>query len=302
MTFIAILLVILSAGIHALWNFLSKSTYPSAAFFLLASIFGTVLLSPILIHHREIILNIPSQVWLLLVIAGLFMTLYYNSLAKAYREGDLSVAYPIVRALPIVLVFAIVVLIGRANQITALSVVGGLLVALGCFMVPLKQLKTFNWRNYWNITCAMALIAAISSAGYSLVDDEALHILRSDSSLAIDNTSATIIYAFLEALITSIWMAVFILMNKQSRADFSHVLQAHKMNAFLAGVGIHLSYTLLLGALAFVDNVSYVVAFHRLSIPIGAALGILILKEKPYSVKLWGVLIVLLGLTAVALG
>jgi multidrug transporter EmrE-like cation transporter len=44
------------------------------------------------------------------------------------------------------------------------------------------------------------------------------------------------------------------------------------------------------------------VAFHRLSIPLGAALGILILKEKFYTLKLLGVLIMLVGLLGVALG
>jgi uncharacterized membrane protein len=55
-------------------------------------------------------------------------------------------------------------------------------------------------------------------------------------------------------------------------------------------------------ALAFVENVSYIVAFHRLSIPLGAVLGILILKEKFYPLKLLGVLIMLVGLLGVALG
>ncbi|MGE4570777.1 MAG: EamA family transporter [Gammaproteobacteria bacterium] len=303
MTLIAISLVILSAGIHALWNIFSKSKNPTSSFFLLASLFGTALLAPILFLFRGAVLHdIPSQVWVFLVIAGFFMSLYYVSLARAYRAGDLSVAYPIVRALPVVIVLIVVVYLGRADQITYQSVVGGLIVVLGCFMVPLKRFKGFRFSNYWNLTCAMALIAAISTAGYSMVDDEALRYLRNDSQFGSDNTSAVILYAFLEAFITSAWMALYILMRRQSRAEFMQLIRFNKSHAFVAAIGIHLSYTLVLAALAFADNVSYIVAFHRLSIPLGAALGILILKEQPYPTKIIGVLVVLIGLVCIALG
>ena len=303
MTFIAIFLVILSAAIHALWNVFSKSKKPTSSFFLLASLFGAGLLAPILLLHSSTVLSdIPSQVWAFLVIAGFFMSLYYVSLAKAYRVGDLSIAYPIVRALPVVIVLVVVVYLGRADQITYQSVVGGLIVVLGCFMVPLKRFKGFHFNHYWNLTCAMALIAAISTVGYSMVDDEALRYLRSDSQFEFDNTSVVILYAFLEAFITSVWMGLYVLMRRQSRVEFMQLIRFNKSHVFVAAVGIHLSYTLVLAALAFADNVSYIIAFHRLSIPLGAALGILILKEQPYPTKITGVLVVLIGLACVALG
>ena len=135
-----------------------------------------------------------------------------------------------------------------------------------------------------------------------MVDDEALRYLHSNSQFEMDNTSVAILYAFLEALITSIWMALYILMRRQSRADFVQLVRFNKSHAFVAAIGIHLSYTLILVALAFVDNVSYIVAFHRLSIPIGAALGILVLKEQPYPSKIIGVSVALVGLVCVALG
>ena len=303
MTLIAISLVVLSACIHALWNLLSKSNNPSAAFFLLASLFGTALLSPIMVYQGfEVVQEIPLMVWIYLLLTGFFMSLYYVSLAKAYREGDLSVAYPIIRSLPVVIVLIVVVLLGRAEQITWLSAGGGLIVVIGCFMVPLKGFRFFDLANYWNLTCAMAVIAAISTAGYTMIDDEALRYLHNHSQLDIGNVSAAILYAFLEALITSIWMALYILTRRQSRIDIVQLIRLNKTHVFLAAIGIHLSYTLVLAALAFVDNVSYVVAFHRLSIPIGAALGIVILREQPYPIKILGVLVVLVGLVFVAIG
>ena len=303
MTLIAILLVVLSACIHALWNLLSKRNNPSAAFFLLASLFGAAMLAPILMQQgTQVLQGIPFMVWAYLTIAGFFMSLYYISLARAYRVGDLSVAYPIIRSLPVVIVLIVVVLLGRAEQISWLSAGGGLIVVVGCFMVPLKDSKDFRLDNYWNLTCTMAVVAAISTAGYTMIDDEALRYLHNHSQLEIGNTSAAILYAFLEALITSVWMTLYILLRRQSRIEFVKLILFNKSHVFIAAIGIHLSYALVLVAFAFVDNVSYVVAFHRLSIIIGAALGVVILKEQPYPIKIIGISVVFIGLICVALG
>ena len=64
----------------------------------------------------------------------------------------------------------------------------------------------------------------------------------------------------------------------------------------MVGIGIYLAYTLVLVAMGFVTNVSYVVAFRQLSIPLGAALGILLLKEPPYRPKLVGIAVAFAGL------
>jgi drug/metabolite transporter (DMT)-like permease len=303
MTLIAIFLVVLSACVHASWNLLTKRRRPTASFFLLASLTGAVLLSPVLFLHSDTVLkHIPNVVWLHLITSGFCLALYYVSLASAYRAGDLSIAYPIVRAVPVVIVLVVVVILGRSDQVSLQSVFGALLVVVGCFMVPLQRFSELRLKNYLNLTCIMALIAALGTAGYSMVDDEALRYLRNDTNLTIDNTSLTLLYAGLEAFITSTWMALFVLLNKKSRLDFYQVIRINKFHAIVAGIGIHLSYTLVLIAFAFAQNVSYIVAFHRLSIPLGASLGVLILKEVPYRPKLIGILVVLVGLVFVAIG
>ena len=80
------------------------------------------------------------------------------------------------------------------------------------------------------------------------------------------------------------------------------VCRANKRHAVLAGVAIHLAYTMVLVSLAFARNVSYVVGVRQLSIPLGAMLGILVLKEAPYRPKLVGVGIMFAGLILVATG
>ena len=55
-------------------------------------------------------------------------------------------------------------------------------------------------------------------------------------------------------------------------------------------------------AMAFSGNVSYVVGFRQLSIPLGAIVGILVLKEASPVPKLTGVAIMFAGLVLVAVG
>ena len=54
--------------------------------------------------------------------------------------------------------------------------------------------------------------------------------------------------------------------------------------------------------MGFSKNISYVVAFRQLSIPLGAALGILVLKEPARAPKIAGVAVIFVGLMLVAAG
>jgi hypothetical protein len=73
-------------------------------------------------------------------------------------------------------------------------------------------------------------------------------------------------------------------------------------SAALAGMGIYLAYTLVLVAMAFVSNVSYVVAFRQISVPLGTVAGVLAQREPSYLPKLLGVAIMFAGLVLIGLG
>jgi drug/metabolite transporter (DMT)-like permease len=301
MTPIALSLVVVSAVIHAGWNLLSKSRHPSASFFLLSSVFGAALLSPILILHVTLLAHIPVRVWVLLGLTGLFMATYYASLAGAYRSGHMSVAYPMARSFPVIVVFAVALLLGRGDQVTAQCILGTILVVGGCFLIPMRRFADFRIADYINLTCGLALLAAIGSAGYTVVDDEALRHLR-DAQTGLGTIEVSLLYACLEAAMSAVWLAAFVMPRSGGRAGFRREVKSNARHAAVAGVAIWLAYALVLISLAFVRNVSYVAAFRQFSIPLGTLFGIAILKEPPYRPKLAGVAIVFLGLLLVALG
>jgi drug/metabolite transporter (DMT)-like permease len=112
MTPSAIALVTVSAFTHAFWNLLGKRQNSSSAFFLIASAAASVGLLPLLAYYGHALPRVPGSVWLLIMATGVFQTIYYVGLAAAYRHGDMSVAYPLVRALPPVVIAAISLALG----------------------------------------------------------------------------------------------------------------------------------------------------------------------------------------------
>lgn len=113
---------------------------------------------------------------------------------------------------------------------------------------------------------------------------------------------ATAAYSFFEGATSSLWLGALVVTRRQGRADLRTVWRAQLRHAGLAGIGIYAAYTLVLLSMAFVNNVSYAVAFRQASVPLGALVGILLLGDRPHLPKLLGVAAMFVGLVLVALG
>lgn len=302
MTLIAILLLLVSAFTHAAWNLIGKRRYPTSAFFLLANIVGAVCLTPVLLYKWRTLLLLPACVWCLLGGTAIFMALYYVALAGAYRAGDMSIAYPLARSSPVLVVTVVTLILGRGGQVSWQCVIGILLVVGGCFVLPMKRFGEWRIRNYLNATCLLALLAAVGTTGYSIIDDEALRRLRALSCAQLTAVDASVLYISLEAWACTIALGVFVMIRSVGRSDLLYVLRTGKKEATLTGVGIYLTYTLVLISMSFVSNVSYVVAFRQLSIPIGAVLGVIVFREPRHIPKFVGIGIMVIGLILVGTG
>lgn len=301
MTPAAIMLLIVSAFIHATWNLIGKREEPSPRFFLAANMVGVVCLSPVALAHLNLPGRFPAEVWLLVAITGLFQAVYFTGLAGAYRAGHLSVAYPLARSAPVVIVAAVTALMGKAHQLTPCSVVGMVLVAIGGLLLPIGRFTDWKLRDYFHASTLFALMAAVGTSGYSIVDDSALRVLRETVSMGAGRAALTLTYAFFEGISTSLWLGAFVLLGRRSAIDSAKPMRHRAASAALAGLGICLAYVIVLLAMTFAKNVSYVVAFRQLSIPIGAVLGVTVLREPRNTAKLAGVAIMLVGLVLVAL-
>ena len=299
MTPTAILLITLSVFAHASWNLLGKRQ-PTVAFFFLATGAAAVLMTPWLWYNRTVMPWMAPGIWAMVTMTGLFQAIYFSGLAGAYRHGDMSLAYPLLRALPVLWITAISFLLGRGAQITPLGLVGMLAVAAGCLILPLKSFRHVRLRDYLALCCLFALAAAAGTTGYTIMDDQALRQLR--HSLAwMPTTQITLFYISLQTWSTALWLAAFLLVLPSEKERLHKLWRNGRGQAALTGLVITSAYGLVLASMAYVTNVSYVAAFRQMSIPLGALLGVWLLKEPPYRPKLVGVGVVSMGLILVAL-
>jgi drug/metabolite transporter (DMT)-like permease len=305
MTLSAVLILLVSAFAHAAWNWLGKRASSSATFYLAANALGCLCLSPVLFLDARAFPALLSSAWPLLLVSGFFQALYYVSLSNAYRAGELSIAYPIVRSASVLFVLLASFVLGRGRQLSPLAVTGIVVVAAGILVLPHRRFRDFTPREFLTPAALFALCAAVGTMGYSLADDQALRILRPLLSPASTNTETALLYYLAAGMATCGWLGLFILASRCLRIN-RLAGAAHERvplgSAFLTGFGIYFAYALVLVAMGLARNVSYVVAFRQMSVPLGVAFGVIALKEPLPAPKVAGVLAIAAGLVLVGVG
>ncbi|MDE8601369.1 EamA family transporter [Marinomonas sp. RSW2] len=306
MSLTAIVLILMSAVMHAGWNFFGKKTSPTLGFFFLTMVAGAVLFSPFVFWHWNLVQALNRDIFLLLLMTGFFQSVYLWGLAEAYRAGDMSIAYPIARSSPLIIVCLSSILLGQQGDVSTQAVVGIVMIVLGCLFIPLQSFRDFKFANYHNRTTTFAIVAAFATAGYSLVDDQATQLMRaltdhSGKSIASAGEVA-LVYVALQSAFAVIWMSWFVLSTNQLRHDFTSLFQKQWRIGLLTAALMLGTYSLVILSMAFVDNVSYVVALRQFSIPLGVLFAVIGFGESLKAPKIFGVSITFIGLIAVALG
>ncbi|MCK8072138.1 multidrug transporter [Vibrio sp. 1CM23M] len=295
MEFSAIVIVIISALLHAGWNVLGKSNQGSGSSFFLASGFAAAaILTPYLIWYVYSVgfVNITLLFWQLLLLSGICQIIYLIGLGIAYKQADIGVIYPMARALPVLMVGLGTVLIGY--ELSLNQWLGFALITLGCLFVPLKQFSELRLKAYLNLGVLWALIAAIGTTGYSIIDKEALLLLEPLSTPSITNKHTAIFYLGIQFWAIVLPLSLWLLVSNQ-RIEFHNAWLLRK-RATLAGIMMASTYGLVLFAMTMTENVSLVVALRQVSIIFGVVMGIYFLKEKWHATRGVGVSLIIAGL------
>ena len=301
MSFISIVLILISAFIHAGWNLvLKKENDHSLTFVLQFSLFTALCAVSILIVLNKYLSIVPLSVLFLSIISGLFLAIYSFTLNKAYQHGEISFAYPVIRSLPIILVAILSTVFSLGEPLSLLSMIGMIVIISGCFMLPMKHIRDIKLKNYVNIICFFSLIAALGTAGYSIIDDISVTILNTKADLGTTLIKLTFIYASLEFIFAFLWILLFLLISNPKKLKQIFIITPKLKSAAVVGIGSFSAYFLVLLAMSFVTNISYVVSFRQLSIPLGTILGVIIFKEKCRIYKILGIVILVTGLIIVA--
>ncbi|PCM43237.1 EamA family transporter [Marinobacter sp. ANT_B65] len=301
MTSTAIVIVLVSALAHAGWNLFGKKVSPSGAFFWYSTLWGALLTLPLLVYYFPLVQKLDSGIWWLVIATGFFQATYLSALAAAYRHGELSVVYPLARSSPLLIMLVGTLFLGTADTITSAAVVGILLIVAGCIVLPMQRLRDFRLANYRNLATLYALLAAASTAGYSIIDDAATERMRNLLDRIALDAEVALVFVILQAWSALVWLSIGLSFQKTERRLLRQ-LAANWRSTLAAGVLILGTYVLVVWAMAYADDVSYVVAFRQVSIPIGVVLGWYFLEEPLHPPKIAGVLTILAGLLLVVLG
>ncbi|TVR57242.1 MAG: multidrug DMT transporter permease [Spirochaetaceae bacterium] len=302
MSLTALFVLVVSAFVHAGWNALGRRSRPAVAFYLVASLTGVVVLAPVVLWWHATAALVPGRVLVLLIPAGFFQMLYFTGLAGAYKTGDMSVAYPFARALPVLLVPIVTTALGHGSPLSSLAIAGMVGVTIGMVVIPHASFSELSWSSFRGKWPAFALLAGIGTTGYSIVDSAALSIYRNAVAAGAAHSAsiaAPVIYGFLESLSAAVFLLAVGLLTRGARRVVADVRGIAKRDAFAAGIGIIGAYVLVLIAYGFADNVSYVVAFRQMSLPIGLVLAATFLRERITWPRVIGTALLVAGLVTV---
>jgi len=301
----AIILVLSSCVTHALWNLLSKKSSKTTSFFLIAAL-GVLLFNLpgfFFLDGVRFLSLLPPKFWLLLTVSGLSMGVYFVCLGVAYRHGDVSVAYPIIRTMPIfVLLFAGILL----HQVPSLPAVLGItIVVFGCFLLPIRKLRRgpggFQLSAYFNRSSLWALGAALGSSGYTLTDDVVMDLFFAHPEISqLSGLNLAYLYQVLQyAAIVIVLLPVVLAM--ESPAGLRRVVKTELFPAVLVGLMIFGTYLMVLLAYAHADKVAYVAGLRQLSIVLGVFGGMLFFKERGGLLRIAAAVIIVTGLVMIGL-
>ena len=297
----ALALVVISALLHVAWNLRSRQVRPSAAFFALSLLASMAALAPGLVIGWSHLPALLAVAWPSLLGTAVFSTLYNVALAAAYRNGDLSLVYPLARSLAPVCVVAFGLLVGRGAQMGWGLYAGVPAIVLACVVLPLEGLEWKELRRLLDARVLLPLFTAVATAGYTLCDDTGVkpgrrrHRARSPPHRPAVRLRARGRHGLVLCCCGSSSLL-------RAAAGLAWAWREQRAAAIGVGVASYLSYACVLAAMGLASEVSYVAAFRQLGIPLSVLAGAWLLEERVGPFRALGTAIATLGLVFVALG
>lgn len=286
LTSLALLLVLCAAFFHASWNFIAKKACGGTVFVWLFNAVASIVYIPVVIAVTWASETPLHWEYLIFMLGSAILHLgYFILLNRGYNTGDLSLVYPLARGTgPLISTLAAIAFLGEHPSWIALM--GTLLIAIGVFLL------LGNPAKYAEIKASPAVIFAILTgvfiASYTLWDKYAVSSIAVPPVLMYWGTTVG------QALL----MVPYALKNREEV-----ITQWRTKRLWIFGVAIlcPLSYILVLTAMVFTP-VSYVAPAREASILIGAIMGAQFLAEGDAKLRIAAAIIILSGITSLALG
>lgn len=268
-----LLLVLLAAFLHASWNAVVKSSpdkFLDIVFVMASAAVLCVVAVPFL--------PLPAgDSWACIAASAAIHVLYFVLIGAAYRSGDMSHAYPLMRGAPPLLVaLASGPLIGERLSVDEWS--GVLLICAGILgLLMTNPPAAANTAR----TTRLALLNAVTVAAYTLVDGTGVRLSGHPASY-------TMWIFILAAPPILAWTIA------RRKEDAMRHLRARWCLVLAGGACTLAAYTLVLWAMTHAP-IAMVAALRETAIIFGIAISAFVLRERHGYSRLAAALVILLG-------
>ncbi len=281
---LAIILLLTSALMHAIWNVILKQSEIKYV-----SMNWQVLLSGAAAVVAMFFVGLPPRsLWLFSIFSGILETLYFLLLMYAYTDHDFSLIYPIARGAAPALVVVWAALFLREIP-TAGGFLGILLIVLGLVVIGSTSLLQ-NHENKPHLKgIFLALGVALIISVYTIVDGIAVK----------DFPDAALPYA-LSMFVIVPFLTTPMVVRRYGWGAFAQAWREQPWRLVLGGVLGVVAYTTALFAYSFAP-LNYSEAIREVSVVIGAFFGWRFLKEKMGGYRLLGAAVIFVGILLIAI-
>jgi len=288
MSFLALLLVLASAFIHASWNFILKKSGGGSGVIALSCTLSLVIYLPVLVA-AAIVQHYQFQ-WMhlaLMFVSGMVHLVYFLLLDRAYRSGgDLSIVYPLARATGplLTILFAIAVIGERPGPV---PLAGAVLIGISALVLTGNP---FAWhKSEARKAVGFALLTGMTIAVYTLTDKWS-------------------VAAWLIPPLVYDWgcnffrcLVIVPLTRHRNPGAMAAAWRDKRGTVLVIAAASPLSYILVLTAMVFTP-VSLVAPAREVSILFAALMGAHLLKEGDVTRRAIAAVGMVLGISGLALG
>ncbi len=269
-----LVVILVAAALHAGWNALLKSGPDKLLGTVLVACCAGLLALPLLP-----LAGVPAPAsWPWLAVSATIHIGYYHLLAAAYRHGDMSQAYPLMRGVaPLLVACASVPLLGErlsAAQYGAVALICGGVVAMS-----LGRLAALRATGY-------ALASAAMIAGYTLAD-----------GTGVRESGAPAAYTLWLFVLSVPGLLLSVAGRWRPLADYA---RQHWRTGVAGAVGTLASYGLVLWAMTRAP-VAMVAALRETSILFATLIALAVLRERPHRRRLAAAGLIACGAVAMRL-
>ena len=267
-------LVLLVALFHALWNVFVKSGESKLLMLCLVMLTGTVASIMALPF-----VSVPARgCWIYILLSIIVHTAYYACLVSAYRVGDLSHVYPIMRGMsPVVVALLSWIATGEALELGVMA--GVCFVSVGILSLTFARgLPTARESR----AVLFAVLTGLCIAGYTVVD-----------GLGVRASGAPFGYIAWLFAIEPLPLVTFAVVTR--RADIPSFFMRQWKQGIGGGLLATGAYAVVIWAMGL-NEMAFVSALRETSVIFGAAIGCFFLGESFGRLRIFAAVLVAVGI------